>query len=178
MEKEEITVSALAANIYGLLFGLLPAGLLLVLFYVVWQGRPVQQPTEGYSVLHTLLLVVAGIVAHELLHGLGWMVFAGVPREDVHFGVKWKLLTPYAHSSARMSLRDYRWAGFLPGLVLGIVPALLAIFTGSVLLIGFGVLFTATAGGDFLVLWLLRGVPADAEVQDHPTLVGATVYHN
>lgn len=178
MQKQDITVSALAANIYGLLFGLIPAGLLLALFYFVWQGRPVQQPPEGYSILHTLLLGLAGIVVHELLHGLGWMVFAGVPRQHVHFGVKWKVLTPYAHSSAPMSVMGYRWAIFLPGLALGIAPALIAIFSGSVLLLGFGGFFTAAAGGDFLILWLLRGVPAAAEVEDHPTLVGATVYHN
>lgn len=175
MEKRDITVSLLEANVYGLLFGLAPAGMQVVAFYFVWRGR--ELAGGSFSIWYTLLILVAGIVVHELLHGLGWMVFAAVPREDVHFGVKWKLLTPYAHSSARMPLRGYRWAGFLPGLVLGLIPAILGIVTGSVPLLGFGAIFTLAAGGDFLILWLLRKAPAEAEVEDHPTLAGATVYY-
>lgn len=177
VEKQDVTISALAANVYGTLFGLTPAAILLLIFYFVWQGRPVVGPPEGFSLLHTLLLGVVGIVVHELLHGLGWRYFAGVPWEQIHFGVQWKVLTPYAHSSARMPLRPYRRAILLPGLLLGLIPALLGVFNGSVLLLGFGAFFTATAGGDFLILWMLRRVPAGAHVQDHPTLVGATVYY-
>lgn len=177
MEKQDVTISALAANVYGTLFGLAPAGMLLLIFYYVWQGRPVLAPPDGFGLLHTLLLGGVGIVAHELLHGLGWRYLAGVPWDQIHFGVQWKVLTPYAHSSARMPLNPYRWAIFLPGLVLGLIPAILGIITGSVLLLGFGAFFTATAGGDFLILWMLREVPAGAQVEDHPTLVGATVYY-
>lgn len=175
MEKHDITVSLLEANVYGLLFGLAPAGILVLVFYFIWRGQEVGG--GSFSFLYTLLLLAAGIIVHELLHGVGWIVFAGVSREDVHFGVKWKLLTPYAHSSARMPLRGYRWAGFLPGLVLGLIPAVLGIVTGSVPLLGFGVIFTVAAGGDFLILWMLRNVPSGAEVEDHPTLAGAMVYY-
>ena len=38
----------------------------------------------------------------------------------------------------------------------------------------FGVIFTVVASGDAIVLWLLRDVPADARVQDHPDRVGAS----
>lgn len=176
VEAQEFTVSLLAANIYGTLFGLLPGLLFLALFYFTWRGRDVQAPPEGFGIFQTLLVLFAGIVVHELLHGLGWMVFAGVPRSNIKIGVKWKVLTPFAHSSARMPIRGYRWGGFLPGLVLGILPSLLAIAIGSVGLIGFGFFFTITAGGDFLLLWLLRHVPGHAEVADHPSEMGAVVY--
>lgn len=170
------TVSLLAANVFGTLFGLLPAAALFLAFSAVWRGRVVQPPPEWFSWLHLLGLFVAGILVHELLHGLGWMLFGGVARADIQLGVKWKLLTPYAHTSARVAVWPYRWAVLLPGLVLGVLPALAGIATGSVLLLGFGVWFTLTAGGDFLVLWLLRDVPADAEVADHPTKAGSIVY--
>jgi hypothetical protein len=170
------TVSLLAANVFGMLFGLLPAAGLHLLYSAVWLGRAVQTPPEWFTWLHFLGLLVAGIVVHELLHGLGWMVFGGVARADIQFGVKWKMLTPYAHTPARMATRAYRWAVLLPGLVLGVVPALLAIASGSVLLLTFGLAFTVAAGGDFLVLWLLRDVPAEAEVADHPTKAGSVVY--
>lgn len=174
--KKELTISLLAANIYGTLMGLLPALLLFGVFWLVWRGRQIPPPPQGFGVLHTLAILLTGIVVHELLHGLGWMVLAGVPRSEIHIGVKWKLLTPFAHSSARMPVRGYRWGTFLPGLLLGVVPSLLAIVGGSLLLMGFGFFFTATAGGDFLILWLLRSVPLQAQVADHPSRVGATVY--
>lgn len=172
--EKDVTVSMLAANVLGTVFGLAPGLLLLAFFWMLWRGRDVTAP-PALGWLGVLAIFVAGIVVHELLHGLGWMVFAGVPRSAVRFGVKWKVLTPYAHSAAHMPVRGYRWGVFLPGLILGIMPGVLAIVTGSLLLLGFGFFFTLTAGGDFLVLWLLRAVPAAAHVRDHPTKVGAIV---
>lgn len=174
--RRDVTVSLLAGNVYGTLMGLVPALLLFGIFILFWEGRPLAPPPEGFGVLYTFIVLVAGIVVHELLHALGWMVFAGIPRSNIHIGVRWKLLTPFAHSDVRMSVRGYRWGTFLPGLVLGILPSLLAIVSGSLLLMGFGFFFTATAGGDFLILWLLRKVSGNAQVADHPSRVGAIVY--
>jgi hypothetical protein len=40
----------------------------------------------------------------------------------------------------------------------------------------FGLLFTFAAGGDALVLWLLRGVAPHRLVEDHPTRAGCFVW--
>lgn len=174
--EKDASVSFLVGNIYGSLMGLAPALVLFGIFFLIWDGRQVTPPPVGFGLLHTLVVLAVGIVVHELLHGLGWMMFGGVPRNNIHIGVKWKLLTPFAHSDARMPLRGYRWGTLLPGLVLGIVPSLLAIASGSLILMGFGFFFTAVAGGDFLILWLLRNIPGQAQVADHPSRVGAIVY--
>jgi hypothetical protein len=39
----------------------------------------------------------------------------------------------------------------------------------------FGLLFTAAAGGDALVLWRIRQEPAEAWVLDHPTQAGCMI---
>ncbi len=171
--ERDYTISMLAANVWGTVLGLATAGVLVVLFWLVWRGR--ELPGSAISVWWLLLSVAGGIVVHELLHGLGWMLFGGVPRQAMRFGVKWKMLTPYAHSSESMPVRGYRWGILLPGLVLGLLPGVLALASGSLALLGFAALFTLAAGGDFLMLWLLRAVPPQALARDHPTKVGAIV---
>ena len=175
-DRSEITVSFLAANVYGTLMGLLPALLLLFVFSAIWSGRRLSPLANGISLALIVILIVVGIVVHEVLHAVGWHLFGNVPRRAIKFGVKWKILTPYAHSQAAMPVAGYRWGTFLPGLLLGILPSLLATVVGNGFLLGFGLFFTFAAGGDFLVLWLLRRVPRGAQVADHPSKVGCVVY--
>lgn len=171
--EQDLTASMLAANVYGLLFGLAPALLLLALFWLLWRGRELAPFSINF--LWGLLIILAGVVLHELLHGLGWILFGGVPRQSINFGFQWKLLTPYAHSSESMPIRGYLWGAVLPGLLLGILPGLLALATGSLVLLAFSFFFTLAAGGDFFILWLLRNVPPQAHARDHPTKAGAII---
>lgn len=39
----------------------------------------------------------------------------------------------------------------------------------------FGLFFILAAGGDILILWLLRNVKSSSFVQDHPTRVGCYI---
>lgn len=74
-----------------------------------------------------------------------------------------------------MPIKPYRLGTLLPGLVLGILPLLAAYLLANGALLWFGFIFTLAAGGDFLILWLLR---ADADpwlVEDHPSLAGCTL---
>lgn len=172
-DARDVTVSFLAANIYGTVMGLLPSLLLLIVFSAIWSGRRLSSQ-NGFSLALMVILFVVGIVVHEVLHAVGFHLFGSVSHRDIQFG--FKRLTPYTHSSARMPLNGYRWSILLPGLLLGILPSLLATVVGSGFLFIFGLFFTLTAGGDFLILWLLRGVPAEAHVADHPSKVGCVVY--
>ncbi len=60
------------------------------------------------------------IVAHEAVHALGWILFAGVAPKDIRFGIAWKTLSPYAHSMVAMPARGYRVGVVLPLIVTGI----------------------------------------------------------
>ncbi len=57
-------------------------------------------------------------------------------------------------------------------LVLGILPSLIGIGIGNGWIMFFGFLFTVAAGGDLLVLWLIRDVRLSQLVEDHPTQLG------
>ncbi|MEO8224844.1 MAG: hypothetical protein ABI661_08555, partial [Gammaproteobacteria bacterium] len=63
----------------------------------------------------------------------------------------------------------------LPAIVLGFVPAGIGLAFGLPTLTAWGLFFVLTAGGDFVVLWLIRHVSADRLVQDHPSRAGCLV---
>lgn len=181
MNKREVTVSAVAANLLALVTGLLPALLFLALFALVWGSEQLRQGMAALfafgngQMTALILLFLPGIVVHELLHALGWIYFGRVDRSAIKFGVIWKALTPYAHCKVPLPASAYRAGTFLPGLLMGIVPGLLGVLFGNFFLVAVGFLFTFTAGGDYLVLWLLRAVSPQTPVEDHSTKVGAYV---
>lgn len=174
-ERVERTVSMVAANVYALLTGGLPALFLIVLYSIIWPDAPLVEvvgASFGGCLLLLLVLLAGGAVVHELLHGLTWRALGNLPPGSVEYGVKWRTLTPYAHSKAPMPIRAYRWGSVMPGLVLGLAPALLGLAVGSGALVVFGAFFIFAAGGDFLILWLIRDAPAGALVEDHPSRAG------
>ncbi|MEJ2012656.1 MAG: metalloprotease family protein [Anaerolineales bacterium] len=134
---------------------------------------PEMKPT---SVFIFMLLLITGIVLHEGLHAAGWLVFGKLPFSRVGFGFKLRTLTPYAHLQEPVQARTYRVGILLPLLVLGLPPYLLGIIFGRLAFMIYGLFFILAAGGDLLVLWLLRGLPADTWVEDHPTRAGCWVY--
>lgn len=175
--KTDLSISMTAANVFSILIVLPPVIVLAGLYLLRWWG----QLRIGMFVggLRDLLLFLAaffaGIVVHELIHAVSWMVFGRQPRGAVQFGFDKNTLSPYAHCKEPLSANGYRLGTFMPGLIMGILPALAAVVTGSGWLLGFGLLFTLTAGGDFLILWLIRKVPGGRMVEDHPTRAGCYV---
>jgi uncharacterized protein (TIGR04206 family) len=77
-----------------------------------------------------------------------------------------------------MDIRPYRIGSYMPGLLLGILPWLVSLFTGDVLLFLFGFLYTSAAGGDLLILWIIRNVKPNTLVEDHPTNAGCYIYES
>lgn len=173
---EERTATVGKANVAALV-GVLPALLVFVAAYgLVWGWGALG---AGFDALASplwrfLLLFVGGVLVHEVLHGVAWRL-AGAERGSVSLGFQVSTLTPYAHSSAPMSARAYRIGAVTPGVVLGVVPVLAGLALGVGGVFWFGLIFTLAAGGDALILWLLRGVPADRLVRDHPSKPGCLV---
>lgn len=171
---EDRSVSMAAANLYSLLL-VLPAGAVLVTAFLMRWGLPAFSQAWNAALDAfgwALLVLFGGIVLHEVLHGIAWAVFGRKPWSAIRFGMQWKTLTPYAHCREPMAVRAYRLGAATPGVVLGLLPAGLGILTGHGVLFLFGFLFTVAAGGDALILWLLRRAEADALVLDHPARVG------
>jgi hypothetical protein len=166
------TMSPARAN--ALAFALAP--LVLALFYLphfyFWGGASLGR-VFGTLVSPFLGILAVSIVIHEALHGLGFVLGGRVARRDLRFGVKG--VSVYAHCTVPIAVSAYRFATVLPGVVLGLVPGLAGIALGNAWLTVFGSLMCIAALGDVLILWLLRSVPKDALVEDHPTAPGCRV---
>jgi len=175
--KKDLSVSMVAANLYSILFAVPAAVVLVVVYLALWDtgGLFYARFLIFKNFYLVLIILIMGVLLHELLHGLTWMWLGKKSPDSIHYGMNLKALSPYAHCREPLNIRAYRWGAAMPGLILGILPALLGILTGNGLIMLFGLLFTVAAGGDALVLWTLRKENSLEWVLDHPFRAGCIV---
>ena len=187
-EREKLTIDLVKANIYALI-GIIPIVILYVVpFYLVWKDqltlthvRSIILETEwlksrAISFLIIISLIIIGIILHELIHGITWSFYTKNGFKSIKFGVLIKMLTPYCHCKEPLKVNQYILGAIMPAIILGVIPALLAILFGSIVLLAFGIFFTIAAMGDFLIIFLLRKENRNTLVLDHPTEPGCFIY--
>ncbi|MEJ5345634.1 MAG: DUF3267 domain-containing protein [Chloroflexus sp.] len=164
------------ANLVGGLFGLLPA-IVLFVGHLLYNGEFTLtfNPNDWFGIILLVIIVIGGILVHELLHVIGWMLAGRVSLSAMKLGFDRKTLSPYAHIRQALPINAYRFGTILPAIGLGLLPGLIGIVNNLPLYTTFGAFFTIAAGGDLLVLWLLRRDPAQALVIDHSDRVGCEV---
>ena len=177
-QKEKLTISIVDANIFSLLL-LFPTIIAFgIPFYFIWKSE-----LNVFNMLHSvnsmwvnLIILVGGIIAHELIHGIVFSIFAKRGFKSIKFGVVWKFLMPYCHCSEPLKVKHYILGGITPAIILGFIPAIVAIFTGSFGLLVFGIVFTIAASGDFLIIRLLWKENPNNFVEDLPSEAGCFIY--
>lgn len=174
---KDYSIPAGEANLKSLLL-VLPVAVILVFVYQQLYGW--QQLLADIRVLYdyyllAILMILTGIVQHELIHALVWIWLGISSWEKIQFGFNLKGLAPYAHLKEPVDISAYRWGTAAPGLILGILPYLAGLISAFMPLIWFGYLFTIVAAGDFLMLWLLRDIGKGSKVKDHPERIGCIV---
>jgi len=170
--KRDISISMSEAAGKSLLIAV-PIAIIQVAPFFLLHGYPAIPANSTITIYGFLLLF--GILIHELIHMFSWALFAKKSLSAFKLGFQWKSLTPYAHCKEPMDILPYRIGSFAPGLLLGILPWIISLFTGDVLLFFFGFLYTTAAGGDFLILWIIRNVKPNTLVEDHPTNAGCYI---
>ena len=151
----------------------------LLLFYAtrVGDGKAVFR----FSPLTLLFLVLlfALIVVHELIHGLSWSIFTPRHWKDVEFGFMKQYLTPYCTCRVPLAKGQYIFGALMPLVLLGLIPMVAGILTGSISLMLLGVVMTDSAAGDILIVWKILRYRSDAgEIVyvDHPTQAGGVIF--
>ena len=170
--KRDLSVSMQRAN--GIvLFTSIPVVVVQYTVFNLIHSAEKMSPTS--SILVLTIAVLLGVVVHELIHGITWAFFGRKSLSAIKFGFQWKSLTPYAHLKEPVEVTAYRLGAFMPGFVLGILVYILSLVSGDGSLFWFSLIHTAAAGGDWLILWLIRTVKRGQLVEDHPTQAGCYV---
>ena len=121
-------------------------------------------------------VLLVGIPLHEFIHALSWVLFGDISFKEINYGFDWKSLAPYAHAKVPLRAGAYRLGAAMPAVVMGGLPYLVGITSGWGWFTTFGIFYMLAAGGDLVVLWLIRKVDGEARVEDHPTRSGCYVY--
>ncbi len=179
-KKRKVTIDLKKANIFSLILMVGAAIVLGVPFLLIWAHREPLVPDVGitspWSGLIVFVAFIAGIVVHELIHGITWAHYTEKGWKSISFGVIWKMLTPYCHCDEVLSIRSYIIGALMPCIVLGVLPGIAALCVGSYTLLVWGILFIAAASGDLWMAWLLTKEDPNALVLDHPSEAGFYIF--
>ena len=141
---KELTIGIVKANVYAILMAL-PLCLVTVIPFILvnrgklyFEGNPLIT-----SVLFVITLVVL-VVVHELIHGLTWSIFAQDHFKSIEFGFMKEYATPYCTCTVPLKKGAYIAGALMPLIILGIMPAVIAIFTGSFFLLAIGFVMILT----------------------------------
>lgn len=186
LKKEMLIIDLVKANIFAL-FSMIPIILIYGFpYYLVWSKNftlvsfreIIRNNYTGIfsGTFSIFLIVILGIVVHELIHGITWARFAKNGHKSIKYGVLWKMLTPYCHCKEPLLVKHYIIGAIMPAIILGFLPAIYSILTGNIGFLIFGIFFTMAALGDFMIIYLLRKENRNSFVLDHPSEAGCFVY--
>lgn len=182
--KEERFIDLYKANIFAL-FLFIPIILLYTLpFYLIWERnenpfvfiKNMLEITSLSSALIGVLIVVIGVVVHELIHGITWSCYTKNGFRSIKFGVLLKMLTPYCHCKEPLRIRQYIIGALMPSIILGIIPIIYAWYSGNIHILLFAIFFTVSAAGDFMIVHLIWREDMRSLVLDHSSEAGCFIY--
>lgn len=168
-EIEEYTMGFGTANLLAFILAIPILAIILVPFVLIWDYETFETGKDAFMD-YFFLIIVGGIIIHELLHGLTWGYFVTNGMKSIKFGIKW--LTPYCHCKEPIKVKHYKIGGAMPLIIMGIIPSIIGLIIGHGLVLTFGIFFTWAAGGDLIALYMLRKLDNNIYVSDHPAKLG------
>ncbi len=174
-ERKDLTFSVVEANVWAIVVTLPLIIPFLLAYRLIWGKNELDY---RWGLVFALLLIVL-IVVHELIHGAVFACFAKEGFRSVAFGVIWSMLTPYCTCRESLKRKHYMLAILAPTVVLGIVPAAVALAIGSRWILYLGILMILGGGGDIMCaikLATYRTKGKECLFFDHPYEVGLAVF--
>jgi len=154
------TIGTIPANIYAIIIALvISVPIVLLYYYFTGEFKPEKILVRSIKIYIYAIIFFSSILVHEIIHALVFAYFAKKPWKNVKIGFSLKTFTPYAHCKVPVKKIHYTLAVVMPGIILGIIPIIIAFASSSILLLYYGLIMILGAGGDILILLLLRNVP-------------------
>lgn len=177
-KRKDLTVSAVSANIMALVLMLPIVVLLSFLNYSINQRYIGVEMTKG-DIIKFIIAFFILIIIHEMIHGLTWACFVKDHFKSIEFGVIWSALMPYCTCNTEMRKGKYILGAIMPTIILGIIPAFVAIFINSPMLFLVALAMTVSGGGDVFIVIKLLFHKEKGKVclyLDHPYDAGLVVF--
>jgi len=152
--------------IAGLIFGL-P-------FFVLWHNNLMFSQENGQIELYRrliniglfIIVVLMGIITHELLHGFFAAIFNKNGFKSIKFGVMLSKGMAYCVNAEILKTNKYIIGLIMPLIILGIIPSILSVLIGNLYFFIFGLLFIVAASGDIVLLTQIYKGRHDSWVED------------
>lgn len=168
---EKKTINILWANVWAIALFFVVAVIGWVSMYAFWDNLAF----GGSTMVLLLVGIVLGLVIHELVHGFTWLLLLKKGFRHLSFG--FMVGAVYCHIDVPMDKRKYVIGALMPLFLVGVLPWVAGIASGSLLWMLIGAVMISGAAGDIMIVWSLRHEPADTLVYDHPSEAGCVVYH-
>jgi hypothetical protein len=180
ISETEVVIPLRLANIYSFVIFLLALLLFGGAFSFVWTWDAFVVSWKSFLTNYWSLIIAlfSGMFIHELLHATVWAMFCKDGFQSITFGINWSHLAPFVHCREWLPKRYYVAGVIMPGLILGIIPSLVALTVGHGWLLCFGIFFTAGAAADFLSIAKLIQVKKSVQVRDHQEHLGFWLREN
>ena len=175
--RVDLTISIAKANIFAIVL-LVPLMVVGIGLFLLKNRQFGGRMTAGGPVLFAVVLIVL-IVAHELIHGLSWSVFSEHHWKDIEFGFIRQNLTPYCTCSVPLTKGQYIFGALMPLVVLGILPMITGILTGSFPMLFIGIVMADAAAGDIMIVREIlryRSHASSIVYIDHSTQAGGVIF--
>ena len=175
--RNDKIISVLYANVMAFVLSI-PFIVLFGVWFFVHNGLIYFEfsSTKDFLVLVGMIIL---IVVHEGIHGLTWGGFAPSKFKTIEFGFIAEKLTPYCTCGEPLKKMQYILGGFMPCLVLGIIPCIVAVYVNSSYLLFLGIFMIMGAGGDLTIILKMlfyKSSSTDVIIMDHPTECGFIIF--
>jgi len=187
--QEKVIINIIWANIFGIIVFIIALVIFGILFAFLWNVKFAQETNllniPRGNILQSLLfffiymlILIIGIILHELIHGIVFARYAKNKYKSIKFGImpKEKLFSPYCHCKEILRIDHYKMAIIMPTIILGIIPAVISLIIGNIMLLFFGIVFICAGGGDILMLMKILKEKNSDLVYDLPDEAGFIVY--
>ena len=171
--RKDLTISAIMANVVMIIIFIILAIVGFVGYYLVNHGF---NSIKFNPVLLWVLLILL-IAGHELIHGLTWSLFTPDGFKNIAFGIN--TCVAYCNCNKPLKKSQYILGAVMPLITLGIIPMIVGIVIGNFLVLLIGILMSAAAAGDIMIIHKILTYKSNASeiiYMDHPTEPGGIIF--